>query len=215
MASLGLSPGQLDAVLVTHEHGDHIRGVPALVRKYGMPVWMTTGTSSAGDCSELPGLHLFHCHDNGFRLGELRVLPYAVPHDAREPSQFVFQDRERRLGLLTDTGAVTPHMLQHLGDVDALVLECNHDSQMLARGPYPPSLQRRVGGFYGHLNNQQAADLLLRMDRERFSWLVAAHISEKNNHPDKASETLLNACPDMQERLVLAKQNEVMDWLEV
>lgn len=215
MRHLGLGPDCLDAVLVTHEHADHLKGVPALARKYGLPVWMTAGTRSAGRCDGLEGVRVFHCHGDGFELGVFKIEPYAVPHDAREPSQFVIRHGGRVLGMLTDSGAVTPHILHTLADCDALILECNHDRDMLANGPYPPSLQRRVGGAFGHLSNEQAAGLLGELDTTGLRWLVAAHISEKNNQPEKACEALLSASPDIEGRLVLARQDESTGWLQV
>ncbi len=215
MARLELTPECLDAVLVTHEHSDHLHGVPALSRKYGLPMWMTAGTRSAGRCDDLKGLSLFHCHGEGFRVGELEVFPYAVPHDAREPSQFVFRHADNALGMLTDSGCITPHILDCLSDCDALILECNHDRKMLADGPYPPALQRRVGGTYGHLCNEQAADLLGHLDHANLRWLVAAHLSAKNNHPEKAREALLAVSAELEERLILASQDGGTGWLEV
>jgi phosphoribosyl 1,2-cyclic phosphodiesterase len=213
LAELDVAPDSLDAVLVTHEHGDHIRGVPALCRRFQLPVWMTSGTCHAGRCRDLADLQLFHCHDRGFRIGDIEVEPYAVPHDAREPSQFVFRHKQLRLGLLTDAGAVTPHVRERLAHVDALILECNHDPAMLAAGPYPPALQRRVGGNYGHLSNRQAADLLGRLDRGRLRYLVAAHLSEKNNSVEKAREALLGADREIEPRLRIAAQDSGTGWL--
>jgi len=215
MALLDLTPGCLDAVLVTHEHSDHLRGVPALSRKYGVPMWMTAGTRRAGHCDGLPDLRIFHCHAGGLRIGELEILPYAISHDAREPCQFIFRHADRTLGMLTDTGVVTPHILHSLSTCDALILECNHDLEMLAKGPYPPSLRRRVRGAYGHLSNEQAADLLGRMDHAKLHRLVAAHISEKNNHPEKVGEALLSVGADLEQRLVLASQEQGTGWLQV
>lgn len=215
LAELDVTPDSLDAVLVTHEHGDHIRGVPVLTRRFGLPVWMTSGTCSAAGCRELDGLRIFTCHDGGFSIGDFRVEPYAVPHDAREPSQFVFRSGDLSLGLLTDIGNITAHVRERLEEVDALILECNHDPAMLASGPYPPSLQRRVGGDYGHLSNKQAAELLGQLDQGRLRHLLAAHISEKNNHADKAREALLGAAPSVEPRLRIAAQDRGSGWLDL
>src|SRR5690606_27301733 len=111
------------------------------------------------------------------------VLPVPVPHDAREPCQYVFQYRQQRCGLLTDLGSVTPHLVEAYRRCDALLLECNHDVQMLAEGAYPPSLKRRVGGDYGHLNNGQSAAFLSQLEHERLQQLVLSHLSEQNNTP--------------------------------
>jgi phosphoribosyl 1,2-cyclic phosphodiesterase len=215
LAGLGLAAEALDAVLVTHEHGDHLRGVAALARRHRLEVWMTPGTCGGGGCGELPGLRLFNCHDGVFRVGGVAVQPFAVPHDAREPCQFVLCHGRSRLGMLTDAGTVTPHILERLDGCDALVLECNHDPDMLARGPYPPSLQRRVGGAFGHLSNPQAAALLADLDHARLRHLLVAHVSEKNNHPDKARGALLEAVPGIEPRLQLADQDRPGPWMDL
>jgi len=215
LASLDLVLDDLDAVLITHEHGDHIRGLPALSRKLAVPLWMTHGTCSGGGCGELKGLSLFHCHGGGFRVGALQVEPFAIPHDTREPCQFLFRDGDLQLALLTDCGSITPHILERLDGVDALLLECNHDAQMLASGPYPPFLQRRVGGGYGHLSNHQAAELLERIDSARLRHLVAAHLSEKNNQPERVWEALLSVDQRLEGRLTIAAQERATGWLEM
>lgn len=211
---LGLDPADIDAILVTHEHGDHIRGVGPVARKYKLPVWMTHGTHRAYDCGELPERILFGSHDGSFCIGELDVTPVPVPHDAREPCQFIFASAGRRLGLVTDLGSITPALINALDGVDALLLECNHDPVMLANGPYPPSLQARVGGNYGHLSNQQAAQLLARLDHARLRHLVAAHLSEKNNAPELAREALLSVA-DFGDRLSLLEQSQGSGWFDI
>jgi phosphoribosyl 1,2-cyclic phosphodiesterase len=138
-----------------------------------------------------------------------------VPHDAREPAQFVIRWRERSLGLLTDLGSHTPHVLQCYRELDALLLECNHDTRMLAEGPYPPALQARVGGAYGHLNNGQAAAILAAIEHARLQYLVAAHLSEKNNTPALAAGRLCEAVPSIESRLSLLLQDQASGWLEI
>lgn len=209
--ALGVDPARIDAILVTHEHGDHIRGVGAVARRYKLPVWMTHGTARAHDCGELPERRLFGSHDGAFDLGDLRVTPVAVPHDAREPCQYVFASGGLRCGLATDLGSLTPAVIAALDGVDALLLECNHDPRMLANGPYPPSLQARVGGNYGHLANRQAAELLASIDHPRLRHLVAAHLSEKNNTPQLAREAVQGVA-DFGERLNLLQQDVGSDW---
>jgi phosphoribosyl 1,2-cyclic phosphodiesterase len=209
---LGLSADALSAILVTHEHADHVRGVGALARRYGVPVWTSSGTARAAALGDLPSLQRFASHGGAFRIGEVEIEPFAVPHDAREPCQFVFAAEGRRLGLLTDAGRITPHIVASLRCVDALVLECNHDPDMLARGPYPPPLRARVGGPLGHLSNAQAADLLQRVDHVRLSHLVAGHLSEKNNHPELAAAALLAVSPDLAPRLSVLRQDSVSGW---
>jgi len=211
----GLSAAQIDAVLLTHEHADHVKGVAALARRHGVPVWATAGTARGSQTGELSDIHLFNSHGEGFRIGEVQVRPFAVPHDAREPVQYVFEHGRRRFGMLTDVGSLTPHILDCLRGLDALLLECNHDPGMLAAGPYPPALQARVGGTLGHLSNGQAAALLARLDHGRLRHLVAGHLSEKNNHPDLARAALLGVSEALASRLTLLEQDAPSPWFEV
>lgn len=211
LARLGLAGDDLDAVLVTHEHIDHVRGVAQLARRHRLPVWSTPGSHAAWSPGELPALELFSPHEP-FALGDLEVWPYPVPHDAREPCQFVLSDGDRRLVLLSDVGRVTPHVRAMVDGCDALLLECNHDVDMLAAGPYPAFLKRRVGGGLGHLSNDQAAALLGMLDTGRLQHIVAAHLSERNNTPHAARAAVaaaLNCTPDWVSATV---QNEVLGW---
>lgn len=215
MGLLGVSADTLDAILVTHEHQDHIRGVGPLARRYNLPVWITNGTHRQGRCGVLPQPRLIHSHQAAFSIGQIQIQPYPVPHDACEPVQYVFSTGDVRLGILTDAGSITTHIRQMLAGCDALMIECNHDPQMLANGPYPPALQRRVGGRLGHLNNQQAAELLSVLAHPRLQHLVVAHLSEKNNCPERVREALLNRVPEVADRLRMTRQSEVSDWFEI
>ncbi len=212
---LDFDPAALDAILVTHEHGDHMRGVGPVARRLGLPVWMTHGTGRANGFGKLAQLRLFSSHDPAFTIGDIEVRPVAVPHDAHDPTQFVLTHAGLSLGLLTDLGCLTPHIIQAYAGVDALLLECNHDLKMLAGGPYPPRLQARVGGNYGHLNNLQAAELLRRIDLHRLRHLVAGHLSEKNNNPGLAMDCLLEVDDSVQHCLSLLRQDQVSDWFYI
>jgi len=211
---LGREPRQLAAVLVTHEHSDHIQGVGRFARRHGLPVWMTAGTKAAGRCTEHDDVRLFSVH-GAFAIDGLHIQPFPVPHDAREPSQFVFGDGARRLGLLTDAGSSTPHIEECLSGLDALVLECNHDLHMLAGSRYSPLLKRRVGGRFGHLSNHQAGALLAALDCRGLQHLVAAHLSQENNTPDLARQTLAAALGCAPEWIAIADQDRGMDWREL
>jgi phosphoribosyl 1,2-cyclic phosphodiesterase len=138
-----------------------------------------------------------------------------VPHDAREPVQYVFSDGDRRLGVLTDTGCVTPHIERCLDGCDALVLECNHDSEMLRRGAYPPQLKTRIAGRLGHLDNAAAAALLATLDRRRLQHVVAAHLSEQNNCPELARAALAGALGCGSEWIGVADQETGFGWREL
>lgn len=180
LARLGLRPGDLSAILVTHEHSDHVAGVAALAQRYGIPVWCSHGTLRAVR-GEL-GARCF-LSDQPFFIGDVEVRPVTVPHDAREPTQFVFAGAGRRLGVLSDLGCVTPHVVNQFQGCDALLLEANHDRDLLQRGRYPPSVKRRVASEQGHLSNGQTLDLLQQIEHAGLH-LVLGHISLENNDMD-------------------------------
>lgn len=214
LARAGRCIADLDAVIVTHEHGDHAGGVATLARSHGVAVWATPGTARAAELTGLAGLLLFDCHAP-FAIGGLEISPYPVPHDAREPCQFVFGDGARRLGILTDVGSVTPHIVATLNGCDALMLECNHDLALLMGGEYPPRLKQRVGGRHGHLNNGQAAALLAQLERGRLRHVVAAHLSEKNNRPALARRALAEVMNCDDEWIAVADQDAGLDWRDL
>ncbi len=208
---LGIVPEQLDAVIVTHEHSDHIGGVGPLARKYHLPVYMTSGTYRSRDIGKLPALELIKNYQ-AFRIKSIDITPVAVPHDAAEPAQYIFATQIARLGILTDLGSITPHVEMHYHLCDALILEANHDPLMLASGQYPPSLKQRVGGPWGHLSNRQAADFLTRVDCSRLQHLVVAHISQQNNTTELAREALEDV-PLSLKQVKYACQDEGFDWI--
>lgn len=214
LARLGLAAEQLTAILVTHEHGDHIRGVGPLARKYQIPVWTTRGTANHVGLGQVPALNYIDVHQS-LALGEIEVQPFPVPHDAREPCQFVFSDGAKRLGVLTDTGSTTPHIVDMLSGCDALILECNHDTAMLQNGIYPEALKARVGGRFGHLSNDQAAALLAQLNNQRLKHLVAAHLSEQNNTPQLASDALSQVLNCQTDWITIAQQDGGLDWREI
>jgi len=223
LARLGLAPEDLDAIVLTHEHSDHSAGVLACARRQQIEVFLTHGTLGAmsamgaagsGAIAALTTLRVI-ASDLAFSIGALQIQPFPVPHDAREPVQYVFSDSRHRLGVLTDAGAATPHMRAMLDGCDALVLECNHDEQMLARGAYPWPLKQRIAGPYGHLANDAAAALLATLARPRLQHLVAAHLSEQNNTPLLARGALAAAGGYGEERIVVASQEEGFSWLEM
>lgn len=215
LARLGLAPQDLAGVVVTHEHTDHIGGVPAFARRYGLPVWLSHGTLR-GTNLDFRGVRVERL--DGFRafgIGDVMVQPYPVPHDAGEPVQYVFGDGDRRFGVLTDVGSATAHIRSVLTGCDALALECNHDADMLQTGPYPPGLKRRVAGAFGHLSNAAAADLLASLDRSRLQHLIAVHLSLKNNTVELAREALAGVVDCDAEWIGVADQFQGLEWRSI
>ncbi|HUP91575.1 MAG TPA: MBL fold metallo-hydrolase [Solimonas sp.] len=210
----GVEPASLSAILVTHEHADHIAGVARFARRYEIPVWMTHGSFAAWEDSRVPHAHHFSPHQS-FRIGTLEIQPYPVPHDAREPCQYVLGDGRHRVGILSDAGHVTAHMRDTLSGCDALMLECNHDPAMLASGPYPATLKGRVGGSKGHLSNQQAAGLLQLIDCVRLQHLVLTHLSEINNTPELARTAVTSVLGRDEPWMVCAHQADGLDWRQM
>ena len=213
LARIGLAAGDLDAVFVTHEHGDHIGCAVALARRHKLPLWMSRGTWRALGQPELPGLLQFARDGEAIALRDLQLLPYTVSHDAQEPLQLRCSDGARHLGVLTDVGSITPHLLAHLQDCDALLLECNHDRAMLAGSSYPASLKARIGGRLGHLANDSAAQILAACLHGGLRHLVAAHLSERNNTPALARAALAQACGGAPDDIVVADQPRGFGWL--
>ena len=216
LARLGVSAEQLSGIVVTHEHGDHIGGVARLARRFNLPVWLSHGTLHSQP-EAFSGIACLHEIDSpqAFAIGEIEIIPYPVPHDAAEPVQFVFNDGARRLGVLTDTGCSTAYIEQILNGCHALVLECNHDSGMLMSGDYPYRLKQRVGGRFGHLNNQDAAGILSRLDASRLQHLLAAHLSRKNNTAALAVQALSGALNCEAGWVGVATQEEGFAWREI
>ena len=212
LGRLGLVPSDLAGIAVTHEHDDHIGDALPFAARHGLQVWMTHGTWRAiADTAAPSHVTLVDSH-HPFVVGELCISPFPVPHDAREPVQFVFSDGASRLGVLTDIGAPTRHVAETLSGCDALVLECNHDAGMLARGPYPAWLKQRIGGPFGHLANDAAAELLAMLDTRGLKHVVAAHLSESNNTPELARRALAEALGCEESWIGVASQDRGFDW---
>ena len=210
LAKLSLCPDDLTAILITHEHADHIRGVGPLARKAKLPVYMTQGTASARSLGNIPNLHIL-APSKELQIGDIHLEVHSVPHDAKEPVQFIFTHLHKRLGILTDVGNIPDQLISIYSNLDALVVEANHDPEMLARGPYTASLKQRVGGYWGHLSNQQCAELVEAQDFERLQHLVIAHISQKNNCSSRVREALAHL-PRALDCMTLACQEEGVDW---
>jgi len=214
LSHLHVDPKQLSGIILTHEHQDHVGGVFRLARRHKIPVWITHGTLAAVR-DEAIGITLHICRDSEpFVIGDVEIRPYTVPHDAREPVQYTASDGVSKLGVLTDVGHSTPHLVDALGGCDALVLEFNHDTDMLAESVYPPWLKARIGGQMGHLSNQQSAEILQSLDRHRLKRLIAAHLSQRNNSPDKVRLAIDEAIRGSALEVVIADQASGFAWLD-
>jgi len=194
LAAAGMMADQLDAIFITHEHGDHIGCARQLAVRERIPVYMSEGTYAAIGQPDFDGLLRLACDGLAIEVGAMQVRPFTVPHDAREPLQLTCTDGDVRLGVLTDLGHVTTHVAQELAGCATLLLECNHDEAMLMASRYPPFLKRRVGGAWGHLANSAAAALAQSLlGAGALRQVVAAHLSEQNNTPELARKALLDA----------------------
>ena len=213
LALLGVAPDQLNAIVVTHEHADHVHGVGLLARRYNLPVYLSRGTlRGMRKPVEVAG---FLAGGEQLQIGALSIGVIAVAHDAQEPTQFVFSDGQRRFGLLTDLGSYCAGVLEGYSGLDALMIEANHCRDLLARGHYPAFLKQRVGGQEGHLNNHQAANLVAELGWQDLQHLVLAHLSSKNNLPQLARQCFVDTLGCDPDWLQLADQDSGLDWRHI
>ena len=210
---VGLRATDLDAVFVTHEHGDHIGCVVTLAQRHGLPLWTSRGTwrSLQQTTSELD--LRFARDGQAIGVGDIELLPFTVAHDAAEPLQLRCSDGQSCLVILTDLGSITEHTANHVSRCDALVIECNHDPLLLAASRYPPSLKARIGGRLGHLSNQLAGDVLAIADSSRLKRVVAAHLSRENNRAETARQSLAQRWGSKSDDIVVADQALGFDWI--
>lgn len=212
LAELETKPETIRAVFVTHEHGDHAKGVATLAKKLDIPIYCSRGTAFAAGF-ELDRVRIVQAGET-LNVSGFAVSAITVPHDAREPLQFTVTAKGLKLGVLTDLGSITQVVIDAYQSCNALLVEANHDLKMLSEGPYPPSLRRRVGGDWGHLNNNQTARFLESLDLQAVQYLIVGHISEKNNCLEKVKDAL---SPLLATGLPLqfASQDDGMDWLTI
>ncbi|MBF0265538.1 MAG: MBL fold metallo-hydrolase [Gammaproteobacteria bacterium] len=215
LALLDVSPEDISAILVTHEHNDHISGVGVFSRKYQTPVYMNYGTYCQKDLGKYSQLFLFNSFQS-FTINDLHISPLVVPHDAREAVQFIFQLKHKRLAVLTDLGYISPYLYGELTNIHSLLIEANHDKTMLANGSYAPSLKKRVSGKYGHLENTQAVQLIQSIDLNQCQHLVAAHLSQENNSIEKVTKAFAPSLQALSNNIKLeidlAGQESGFEW---
>ncbi len=214
LARCGLAAGDIDAIFITHEHGDHIGCAHALTMRQRLPVWMSQGTYAAIGSPDFDGLLRLAVDSAPIDVGGLLVVPFTVPHDAREPLQLRCSDGAAVLGILTDLGHATAHVLEQLASCSAIMLECNHEESLLASGSYPAFLKQRVGGKYGHLSNATAAQIATALRHPGLRTVVAAHLSRQNNRPELARTALSRALGCTREEIVVADQAQGTDWIQ-
>jgi phosphoribosyl 1,2-cyclic phosphodiesterase len=214
LGRIGLAPTDLTAIVVTHEHTDHLGGVSRFAKRHAIPVHLTRGTALSLPIDFPASLVRFIDPDAAFAVNDLLVDPFPVPHDAREPVQYVFSDGDVRLAVVTDLGMSTGHVEEKLSGCDALVLECNHDAAMLAAGSYPWPLKERISGRFGHLDNDAAAAILTRIDCSHLKHVLAAHLSKENNRPELAVRALAGALGCEDSWVGVATQDAGFDWRE-
>ncbi len=217
LAKLNLMPSEIDGILLTHEHGDHACGAFDFAAAHGTTAYLTHGTLAAlraeGRLIEGARVSIISSKDV-FSVNGMEVRPFTVPHDAREPVQFVLSDGAARLGVLTDIGSPTAHVEQTLSGCDALVLECNYDVEMLWGGAYPKWLKERIAGPFGHLDNRQSEQLLGALDCSRLKHVIGAHLSQQNNRPELARAALARAMGCEESWIGLATQEDGFGWRE-
>jgi phosphoribosyl 1,2-cyclic phosphodiesterase len=215
LARLGLAPSDLSGILITHEHSDHAGCAFDFAAAHRVTVYLTYGTLIAleAEGKVIEGVRkAILVSQEVLPVGDLEVAPFTVPHDAREPVQFVLSDGEARLGVLTDIGVSTPHVESTLSGLDALVLECNYDRDMLWSGPYPKWLKERIAGPFGHLDNRESERLLAALDRSKLKHVIGAHLSQQNNTPELARASLARALGCEASWVGLASQQGGFDW---
>ncbi|RUA03273.1 MAG: MBL fold metallo-hydrolase [Deltaproteobacteria bacterium] len=212
----GISPGDLDAIIVSHEHSDHIRGVGVLARRFRLPVHITekTAQAAATQLGKLEEMIYFRCGKE-FKINTLSVRPFSISHDAVDPAGFSFQVNEKKVGFATDLGVVTHLVRSHLADCAVLILEANHDPDMLINGPYPWPLKQRVQGRTGHLSNTDTGRLLAELTHERLRHVVLAHLSETNNTPEKVMAAICPVVADNNISLSVASQSDCGHLIDI
>ena len=216
MAVRGLCPENLDAIIVSHEHNDHIQGVGVLSRRYNLPVYISRATARQARprLKTIADYRYFECgHD--FAINHLAIHPFSLSHDAVDPAGFTFRRNQVKIGLATDLGVVTAMVRSHLKECDLLVVEANHDPEMLLGGTYPWAVKQRIKGRTGHLSNQDSRALLTEICHDRLTHVVLAHLSQENNTCEKALAMAGPALQNTRAGLSVAVQDHCGELLRV
>ncbi len=211
MASRGLAPTDLNAIVVSHEHHDHVNAVGVLARRFGLPVYINAQTLQAADrLGALPATVDFAC-GTAFRINTLNIRPFATSHDAADPVGFTIERNGRKMAIATDLGIVTAMVREHLRGAHILVLEANHDPDMLINGPYSWPLKQRIRSRLGHLSNQDTRELLKSVAHPALQHVILAHLSETNNTPRKALSEVSLALDEVRVQLTVSSQDSCSD----
>jgi phosphoribosyl 1,2-cyclic phosphodiesterase len=211
LQELSLDLSDIDAILVTHEHSDHAKGVALVCESIDKPFYSTYGTARSAGWLEHPLWNCIDSHDT-VKINDLNIQAVVVPHDSQEPVQFVVSNRDFKIGVLSDLGSLTPYVIDAYQNCHGLLLEANHDLQLLQQGSYPPALKRRVAGDFGHLNNQQSADLLSRLLWPGIQHVLASHISDKNNQLELVQKEFAQVLSCKWQDVDAAIQGESTGW---
>ncbi|MBI4876845.1 MAG: MBL fold metallo-hydrolase [Acidobacteria bacterium] len=186
LAAIGESPARLDAILITHEHSDHVSGLPVLLKRYDVPVYLTHLTAPTIEWNGCPARVETFQAGTGFSIGDIEVASFTIPHDACDPVGYTFRAQGRKIGVVTDLGYIPESVRVHLQGADFLILESNHDLEMLKVGPYPWAVKQRVMGRRGHLSNDVVGEFIAGDLGGETRTLLLSHLSEHNNHPELA-----------------------------